>query len=253
MHSGRAARWFVLVLAAWLVIITSLVTIAVWNNPVARAIIGMGWGLIILWIGVCGTTMYFLRNKVREWMTHIPIGWRVPFILFATFLALLEEAITTTMTNLAPWFGVPVGKAYITASTNYFDVVAMHSVVMFVPMFVAWQWMLGRWRFTPFQVFLLFGMTGTLAECSFGFEHVREFGMWIFVYGLMVWLPAYCAPENRNARRPRWWLFPLAVIIPILFIPLVPTPLLIKWIDPHHPAIHFAPPDVSIDPNASAN
>jgi hypothetical protein len=156
----------------------------------------------------------------------------------------LEEAITTTMTNLAPLFGVPVGSAFITASTNYLDVVMLHSVVVFIPMFVAWQWLLGRWRFTPFQVFVLFGITGTLAECTFGFEHLREFGMWIFVYGLMVWLPAYCVPADRPARPPRWWLFPLAVIIPFLFITLIPTPLLIKWYDPQHPAIHFSPPEV---------
>ena len=32
--------------------------------------------------------------------------------------------------------------AHITASTNYFTVVCFHSVVMFVPMFIAWAWML---------------------------------------------------------------------------------------------------------------
>jgi hypothetical protein len=38
-----------------------------------------------------------------------------------TALALMEEAITSSMTNLAPLFGVKIGEAYITASTNYFD------------------------------------------------------------------------------------------------------------------------------------
>lgn len=244
MRTSTLIRWFIGLLAAWLLVITSLVTVAVWRNPVARAIIGMGWGLIILWVFGCGTLMYLLRDSIRSWTNRIRLGWRWKFILFTTLLALLEEAITTTMTNLAPLFGVPVGKAYITASTNYLDVVTLHSVVMFVPMFVGWQWMLGRWRFTPFQVFLLFGITGTLAECSFGWEHLREFGMWIFVYGLMVWLPAYCVPEERTATKPRWWFFPLAVFIPFLFIPLIPTPLLAKWYDPHHPAIHFPPPAI---------
>lgn len=244
MRTDKLAKGFVLLLATWLVIITSLVTMAVWKNPVARAIIGMGWGLIILWIFVGGSVMYLLRDKIRQFTARIRLGWRWQFILFATLLALLEEAITTTMTNLAPLFGVPVGKAFITASTNYIDVVTMHSVVMFVPMFVGWQWMLGRWRFTPFQVFLLFGMTGTLAECSFGWEHLREFGMWIFVYGLMVWLPAYCVPEERKARPPSWWLYPLAVIIPIAFELLIPLRLLGSLYDPHHPNIHFLPPAV---------
>jgi hypothetical protein len=235
------ARYFVAALAAWLVITTSLVTVAVWKNPMARATIAMGWGLIILWIGLGGSLMLYFRPRVQAFSARIPLGWRWQFILFATVLALTEEAITTTMTNLAPLFGVRIGEAFITASPNYVDVVTMHSVVVFIPLFVGWQWMLGRWRFTPFQVFLLFGLTGTLAECSFGFQHLREFGLWIFVYGLMVWLPACCVPEARPARTPRWWHFPLAVIIPFAFMLLVPTPLLVKWYDPHHPTIHFPP------------
>jgi hypothetical protein len=244
MRSGRPTRWFIILLAAWLLATTSLVTLAVWKSPVARAIIGMGWGLIILWVGAGGSLMYLLRDKVRNVTAQMRLNWRWKFILFSTVLALVEEAITTTMTNLAPLFGVPVGKAYITASTNYIDVVTMHSVVVFLPMFVGWQWLLGRWRFTSSQVFVLFGITGTLAECSFGIEHLREFGLWIFVYGLMVWLPAYCVPEERAARPPRWWLFPIAVIVPFAFILLIPTPLLAKWYDPHHPAIHFQPPSI---------
>ena len=38
---------------------------------------------------------------------------------------LLEEAITTLMTNCAPFLGVSIGQAYITASANYFDVVPL--------------------------------------------------------------------------------------------------------------------------------
>lgn len=242
MRTGKAARLFVGLLAVWLIATTSLVTVAVWKNPATRAAIGMGWGLILLWIGAGGGLMYLFRERIKALTARVPLGWRWKFILFSIVLALVEEAITTTMTNLAPAFGVRPGQAFITASANYLDVVTMHSVVVFVPMFVGWQWLLGRWRFTPFQVFLLFGLTGTLAECSFGIQHLREFGLWIFVYGLMVWLPAHCVPADRPARPPRWWHFPLAIIVPFLFIPLIPTPLLVKWIDPNHPVIHFLPP-----------
>jgi len=242
MRTGKPARLFVGLLAVWLIATTSLVTVAVWKNPSARAMIGMGWGLIGLWIGLGGGLMLLLREKIQALVARVPLGWRWKFILFATGLALVEEAITTTMTNLAPLFGVRPGEAFITASANYIDVVTMHSVVVFIPMFVGWQWLLGRWRFTPVQVFGLFGLTGTLAECTFGVQHLREFGLWIFVYGLMVWLPAHCVPAERPARPLRWWHFPLAILVPFLFIPLIPTPLVIKWIDPHHPVIHFQPP-----------
>jgi len=241
MCTRKRERLFIGLLALWLIATTSLVTVAVWRNPTARAMIGMGWGLIFLWIGVGGGLMFAFRKQVQAFAARVPLGWRWQFILFATVLALLEEAITTTMTNLAPFFGVQPGQAFITASANYIDVVTMHSVVVFIPMFVGWQWMLGRWRFTPFQVFVLFGITGTLAECSFGIQHLREFGLWIFVYGLMVWLPASCVPAERPARLPRWWHFPLAVIVPFLFLPLIPTLLVVKWIDPNHPTIHFQP------------
>lgn len=57
-----------------------------------------------------------------------------------------------------------IGKAYITASANYLEVVCFHSVVMFIPLFIAWACILSRYQFRPFAVFLLFGLTGTLAE-----------------------------------------------------------------------------------------
>ena len=225
----------------WLLATTSLVTVATWSNPRARAVIGMGWGLITLWIGLCGSLMYHFREPIRAAVLRIPLDWKLKFVLFATALALLEEAITTTMTNLAPLFGVKVGEAYITASANYLDVVALHSVVVFIPMFVGWAVILWRYDFSPFAVFLLFGLTGTVAEMSFGWQHILEFGMWIFVYGLMVYLPAYCLPANRNGRPPPWWLYPLAVFIPMFFIPLVPLPIIARLFYPNHPNIHFPP------------
>ena len=70
-------------------------------------------------------------------------------------MALLEEAVTTTMTNCAPLLGVSLGQAYITASSNYFDVILGHSVIVFVPQFAAWAWLLSRYDFQPAEVFLL--------------------------------------------------------------------------------------------------
>src|SRR5262249_48111561 len=126
--------------------------------------------------------------------------------------------------------------------TNYFDVIALHSVVVFVPMFVGWAMMLWRYDFSPFGVFLLFGLTGTLAEMSFGgAQQALQFAMWIFVYGLMVYLPSYCVPRERNARPLRWWHYPLAVIVPFLFLPIVPLPLIVGLVAPNHPRIHFPP------------
>lgn len=237
----RRRRSFIICLASWLLVTTGLVTAANWHNPKGRAVLGMGWGLILGWIALGGTLMYRLREPVRNAVGRIRLDWRLKFILFATALALVEEAITTTMTNLAPLFGFKVGEVYITASANYLDVVALHSVVMFIPMFVGWAMILWRYDFSAFAVFVLFGLTGTMAEMSFGPQHALEFGMWIFVYGLMVFLPAYTVPRKRKAKAPCWWHYPLAVVVPFLFLPLVPLPLLRSLLFPNHPNIHFPP------------
>ena len=154
-----------------MVLTTSAVTIFVWQNHRARAVIGMGWGLILLWVFLGGIMMHGFREPIRAAMARVRLDWRLKFILFAITLALIEEGITTTMTNLAPLFGVKVGEAYITASANYLDVVALHSVVAFIGLFMGWAVILWRYDFSPFAVFVLFGLTGTLAEMTFGPQH----------------------------------------------------------------------------------
>ncbi|MBU6402756.1 MAG: hypothetical protein KGS61_20745 [Verrucomicrobia bacterium] len=243
--AGREKRWgrlLVLALATWLVVMSGLVLAATWKSPVRRAVVGMGWGLILLWIGGCGLTMWRWRESWCGFVARMRLPWMLKFVLGSTALALLEEAITTLLTNCAPLFGVRPGQAYITASANYLDVVLYHSVVVFVPMFVAWALMLRRWTFSAFEVFLLFGLTGTLAETSaFGLQHLGEFALWIFVYGLMVWLPAQWVPADRPASRPRWWLYPVAVVFPLLCVPLAAVLEPWIWLTPKHPPIHFPP------------
>ncbi len=229
-------------LAAWQILVTSIVTIGVWNNPIHRAVLGMGWGLLLLWVAVCGLSMLYWRERLNQLAARLPIPWGLKFVLGCTLLALLEEAITTTLTNSAPLFGVAVGEAYITASASYLDVVLYHSVVVFVPMFIAWALLLRWWRFSPFAVFLLFGITGTLAETlTFGSQNLANFAFWILVYGLMVWLPAHWPPRDRPARPPRWWSYPVAVFLPFLFVPLVAVLAPWLWLTAKHPDIHFPP------------
>ncbi len=229
-------------LLGWVLFSTSAVTVLNLGNRVTRAVIGMGWGLIVFWILLGGALMLRFREPIRAFVLRMPWDWRLKFVLFATFLALLEEAVTTSMTNLAPLFGVRIGEAYITASTNYLDVVCLHSVVVFIPMFVAWAVILWRYDFSPFSVFLQFGLTGTLAETmSFGPGNLLQAGFWIFVYGLMIFLPAFSIPRERKVRPVRWWHYPLAVIVPFLFLPIVPTALIAGLLYPNHPKIHFPP------------
>jgi hypothetical protein len=92
-------------------------------------------------------------------------------------------------------------------------------------MFLVWTILLGYFQFPPAHVFLLFGLTGSLAEMSMASTNILG-GFWFFVYGLMVFLPAYCLPERSSAHKPPWWAYPLAVVgplfSPILLLPFTP-------------------------------
>lgn len=223
-------------LGAYGAIVTSIVTVLAWGEPKARAVLCMAWGLILLWIVLGGILTRIYRQKIRNCILHIRFGWKLKFVLFCTILALIEEAITTTMTNLAPLFGVKIGQAYITASTNYLDVVLCHSVVVFVPMFIGWTWILNRYDFKPATVMLLFGLTGTWCEVfAFGPQHIAEVGFWVFVYGLMIYLPAYCLPDDRTLKKPRSWHYPMAIFFPTLFT--IPVAIIVGLL--HPTKIHF--------------
>jgi hypothetical protein len=240
MKRYLTSRTLIIVLGAWLALSTGgLAAFALAAAPPnTRAVFLMGTGLVILWVGLCGLAMLLFREPVRKAVQAVRADWRIKFVILATILALVEEAITTTMTNLAPLFGVPVGAAYITASTNYLDVVCLHSVVVFVPMFIAWAVLLRYADFTPNAVFLLFGLTGTLGEAIYGgTQALAEVGMWVFVYGLMVYLPAYTLPPERGARPPRWWHYLLALVLPILFA--IPVALVVSTLHPID--VHFSP------------
>jgi hypothetical protein len=232
-RTDRITRWILTAIGVYTALLVTLLNIFLLGSgkPIDRAVILMADGLILFWIIIGGSLTPMLRRKLAPKLTAIPIGWRVRFVLLCTAMALLEEIITTTMTNLAPLFGTTPEEAHITASTNYFVVVCFHSVVVFVPMFIAWALMLSWWKFTPLKVLLLFGITGSIAEASIQPSNLIG-GFWVFVYGLMVYLPACTVPEHRPAKPARWWCYPLAVFLPFPFVVLAaPVVLLREWLE----------------------
>jgi len=236
-------RLLFIILVAGVVLTMGFLCLVAFNSgPPEVATVKMVFGLIMLWIVLCGSLMYRFREQVREFFQRLPFDWRVKFVLFATILALVEEAITVLMTNLAPFFGVKPEEAYITASTNYLDVVLCHSVVVFVPLFIAWAILLSRYDFSPFAVFLLFGLTGIVCETTISpAGAILGSALWIFIYGLMLYLPAYCIPPVRSARAVRWYHYLLA--IPATFLIAMPLLLPITYVLGHvleHPSgAHF--------------
>ena len=243
-------RWVIRALLALATLMIVLLHLIAPNatDPVAarraQAIALMATGLFLIWVVAAGGLMLRYRLAIVAWIRSIPMKWQVKFVAFAVALACLEEAVTVSMTNLAPLFGSPPQEAHITASTNYLDVVAFHSVVVFVPFFIALALLLTRWAFSPFAVFLGFGMVGTLAEAVFAANlfMLAAFPIWAFVYGLMVWLPASAVPTDRGARPvgPGFGLL-LPVMIFVLALPMVAPIVWLIAIALGHPAIDFAP------------
>jgi hypothetical protein len=232
-HSDRFTRWLLIAIGIYSGLVVTLLNVHILSSGSTheRAIILMADGLILFWVILGGSLTPWLRRGLVPRLITIPIGWRVRFVLLCTAMALLEEVITTSMTNLAPLLGTTPEEAHITGSTNYLVVVCFHSVVVFVPMFAAWAWMLGRWGFSPLKVLLLFGITGSIAEASMNPANLIG-GFWVFVYGLIVYLPACTVPIDRDAKPLRWWHYPLAVILPLLAaVPVVPVVILVRqWL-----------------------
>lgn len=214
----RWGFWHIVLFVAglWACLQVSVMLIATRSAPRDFAIAQMTAGLFLLWCVVVGGAQWRFRDALTQWLQRLPLRWQAQFVIGCTALALLEEAIATLMTNLAPVFGSNPQEAYITASTNYFEVIWGHSVIVFVPMFLAWAWLLKRYAFTPAQVMVLFGLSGVLAETlSFGGQMLLGWGFWVWVYGLMVSLPAYAMQARAGRMSPRWGHSLLALLLPI--------------------------------------
>lgn len=205
-----------------------------------QAMIGMMLVVLAVWCVIGGTLTLIYKDRVRAFVLKLPGSWQLKFVIFATTMCLLEEVCTVTMTNMAPLFGVKIGEAYITASTNYLDVVLGHSVIVLFPHFIVWAWFLIKYDFSPAMVFLLYGITGNIAEIQFGGLSNVLAGFWIFIYGLMVYLPAYCIPHDRNVKKPKWWFYPLTLILPgFASVPFVILVRIFHTTQPtHFPPIH---------------
>jgi len=213
----RIGRWLVKLISVYTaVVFTFIVSIILIGDHVARdrAIILMAIGLVLLWVVIGGLITLRYRDRIRAWCLGLNLSWPWRFLLFATALVLIEEAITTGMTNLAPEFGSQIGVAYITASNNYLIVICFSSVVVIVPEFAGWTWLLKRYDFSPNEVFLIYGFLGTTMEATLNPTELIA-GFWFFVYGLMVYLPAYSLPRVRGAVTPRWYHYLLAYFVPL--------------------------------------
>lgn len=217
-------RIFVGLLVSYSLMLFTLLAISFKNMPNSRTVILMGATLFAFWVLVGGMLqMYALKNhrEKLETVRESPVRY---FVLFAIVLACIEEAIAVLITNLAPLYGAQIGEAYITASTNYFTTISLHSVIVFIPMFLVLGIFLKRYTISPFQTLVLFGFVGVIAETTFaGTQALFNAPFWILVYGLMVYLPAYVFSHSQR-RNMTWFLYPVLVVL------VTASALLTAWI-----------------------
>ncbi|MFQ3586200.1 MAG: hypothetical protein SNJ74_06505 [Fimbriimonadaceae bacterium] len=191
-----------------------------WGDSRARAILSMAVGLYAIWCVGATWLIWRWRDAVRERFLRAPGNPWLKFFLLCLALVLLEEAVTTTMTNLAPVFGSEVGVAYITGSANYLEVVLWHSVVAIFPGFIAWA-LLVRWvAVHPNTAYLVYGLQGVMGEVMYDGPHqAAAFAFWIAVYGPILYLPTYCVYGLGARRRPRLGhfaaVFALSIVLTI--------------------------------------
>jgi hypothetical protein len=98
------AEGLVKAMGIYSILVISLISVLVLASDAAdnqKAVIKMALGLILIWIILGGSIMYRFRDPVRTFILRIRLPWQVKFLVFCTLLALLEEAVTVAMTNLA--------------------------------------------------------------------------------------------------------------------------------------------------------
>jgi len=176
-------------LGVWLVLSTSVLTFFVRDDLLKLTAVKMLWCLIIFWIFLGGSLIYLFRNLF--WRYYLKITWPfwIKFTVFATIFFLIEEFIAVSINNY--FYPITKGAVMLTASTNYWEVVSQHSVVVFVPIFIIFSLFIKFFKLSPQKSFLCFGIIGTLAEVSIGgLTSLLQFAMWILVYGLIVYLPS---------------------------------------------------------------
>ncbi|KKQ83314.1 MAG: hypothetical protein UT07_C0006G0022 [Parcubacteria group bacterium GW2011_GWB1_38_8] len=166
-----------------------LLTFFVFGRNEEFVAVKMLWSLILFWIVVCGYLMHFYRDNFSRFFNNIKLKFLLKFVLFSSIFVLVEEGIAT---GINYYFYLNTGVSALTASTNYFEVIFKHSLVALVPLFIVFGLYLKKYKPSPEKAFLIFGIVGVFAETTVGgLLSLLQAGMWIFVYGLMIYLPYY--------------------------------------------------------------
>ena len=193
------------------------------------AIVTMALGLLLIW----GVALACIQIKISINIKPIKqssIRYFLSIIGMMIFLALLAEVISSLMTQTAHLWQLSPNVAYITATPNYIELVTKHSVIVFIPQFIAIAYIHYKVKFSANQWFYIYGLIGYLNEwIAFGSAASWvSIPYWIIIYGWIVYLPTYLFHPKVERKTPRVYHFVLACMIPLaLSIPW--ALLIIKW------------------------
>lgn len=143
----------------------------------------------------------FLPAILNFFKKRFNLGKKTLFVLLASMAVLIEEAVAILWNNsVSSSFPSLSDNTLLTATTNYFDLIAKHSVIVFIPMVVVWAYLLSRRNYNAGEAFLYFGMGGILAELVYNFNPLplMAAGLWVFIYGYMVYTPAIIVFGNEE-------------------------------------------------------
>ncbi len=217
VEEGKVSKRIIQICYVYAIFLTSFVWLLNSENPKGFAIITLAIGLFVLWALCFAFIMYRIKDKIKLFYEKRNYSVILVVSLGGILLALVEEAIATLMTNMAPLFGFSTTEVFITASANYIEVVTRHSVIVFVPWIIVWGIILSKYSIHPNVVFILFGITGLFAESlTFGLQNLLQFGFWIIIYGLMIYLPAYIVYIPNERKKIQKIYYPLLIILPFI-------------------------------------
>ena len=194
--------------------------VALTSGPVERSAIVMQWGIFLSWVYIVAPLLGRVGlPRFKQSLSKFTLGPKRLFFIFATLFALTEEALAVLWNNVTPSFFGQTAGPVLTASTNYFEVILLHSVVVFLPLFLVWAYLLAHGRYSPREAYLYFGITGILAEYIFNPSILALLagGFWILIYGSMVYYPARFVFGKEEGRFHVTWRRALvAVFLPLL-------------------------------------
>ncbi|TVP93786.1 MAG: hypothetical protein EA374_08520 [Acholeplasmatales bacterium] len=223
---------FWIILYGWALTYHGLLWVHIYHegSRTSLAIVTMALGLLVIW----GVLLGLVQKKFMQSRSLVVVSsprFVIYMMLLMTGLACMAEVVSVTMTNTAYLWSLSPYEAYITASPNYIEVVTRHSVIVFLPQFLAITLLHHRYQYKGFAWFVMYGLIGYVNEwLAFG-EAASwvSIPFWMIIYGWIVYLPTHWLRPDKARIKVRIYHYGAALFVPLAFS--IPWALfLVAWL-----------------------